>query len=182
MKRPALFLDRDGVINADLGYVHTVEDFQFMDGIFDLVAAANLKGYLVVVVTNQAGIGRGFYSEAQFHKITSWLTDKFIEQCARIDAVYFCPHHPTEGIGIYRQDCDCRKPSPGMIIDAMRDFDIELSKSVLVGDSLKDIHSANAAGIGRAFLFQSDKTHSAVPVECTVISDLRSVIPYLNSR
>ena len=94
MKKPALFLDRDGVINLDHGYVHTPEEFEFVDGIFEVVATANRAGYLVVVVTNQAGIGRGYYSETQFHALTDWMKASFAEHGGQIDAVYFCPYHP----------------------------------------------------------------------------------------
>jgi len=179
MSKPALFLDRDGVINVDHGYVHTPEEFQFIDGIFEVIAAANRSGYLVVVVTNQAGIGRGYYSEEQFHALTNWMKVKFVENGGRIDAVYFCPYHPEYGVGEYRQDSDCRKPAPGMIFAAMRDFDIDLGKSILVGDSLNDIYAANLAGIGQAFLFRALETLSVNTAKCTQISKLDSVIPYL---
>lgn len=182
MSRPALFLDRDGVINVDHRYVHTPDEFQFIDGIFELVAAANRAGYLVVVVTNQAGIGRGFYSEEQFHALTDWMQTKFSERGGQIDAVYFCPHHPTEGLGIYRQDCDCRKPAPGMIFAAMRDFDIDLSKSILVGDTFKDVQAADAAGIGKVFLLQADKISIVKNANCTQILDTASVTPHLTSK
>lgn len=179
MKRPALFLDRDGVINVDHGYVHTPEEFDFVDGIFEVVAAAKQAGYLVVVVTNQAGIGRGYYSEAQFHALTDWMKTKFIEKGGRIDAVYFCPFHPEYGVGAYRRESDCRKPEPGMILTAMRDFNIDLGKSILVGDSLKDIHAANAAGIGQVFMFRAFNKLIVNTAKCTQISKLASVMPYL---
>lgn len=98
MSRPALFLDRDGVINVDHRYVHTPEVFHFIDGIFNLVSASNREGYLVVAVTDQTGIGRGYYSEAQFHALTDWMTTDFTKHDGRIDAVYFCPYHPKEGM------------------------------------------------------------------------------------
>jgi D-glycero-D-manno-heptose 1,7-bisphosphate phosphatase len=182
MSRPALFLDRDGVINVDHGYVHTPEEFQFIDGIFDLVSAANRSGYLVVVVTNQAGIGRGYYSEAQFHALTDWMKTKFAEHGGKIDAVYFCPHHPTEGLGIYRKDCDCRKPAPGMLLAARHDLDINLTKSIFVGDLLKDVQAADAAGIGQVFILQTDKIPSPEIANCTQILDLASVTPHLTSN
>ena len=179
MKKLALFLDRDGVINVDHGYVHTPEKFEFVDGIFEIVAAANKAGYLVIVVTNQAGIGRGYYSEAQFHALTDWMKTKFIENGGRIDAVYFCPYHPEYGVGKYRRESDCRKPAPGMILTAMRDFDIDLGKSILVGDSLKDIYAANASGIGQVFMFRAVEKLSVNTARCTQIFKLTSVIPYL---
>ena len=182
MNIPALFLDRDGVINVDHGYVHTPEEFDFVDGIFEVVAAANQAGYLVVVVTNQAGIGRGYYSEKQFHALTDWMKKQFVENGGRIDAVYFCPYHPEHGIGEYRQKSDCRKPAPGMLLTAMRDFDIDLGRSILVGDTLKDIHAANAAGIRQVFLLRAAKASGPNNVKCTQISKLASVIPYLINK
>lgn len=182
MKRPALFLDRDGVINVDHGYVHTPEEFQFIDGIFDLVSAANRSGYLVVVVTNQAGIGRGYYSEEQFHKLTHWMKTKFAEHGGKIDAVYFCPHHPTEGLGIYRQDCNCRKPAPGMLLTARHDLDINLIKSIFVGDSLKDVQAADEAGIRQIYMLQANKMFSTEIANCSQITNLASVVLRLTSN
>ena len=99
MKKKALFLDRDGVINVDYGYVHSPDNFEFIDGIFELVAAANQVGHLVVVVTNQAGIGRGYYNEEQFQFLTDWMKRKFVDHGCLIDGVYFCPYHPIHGKG-----------------------------------------------------------------------------------
>lgn len=148
MLRPALFLDRDGVINADTGYVHTREEFVFLPGIFSLVRAARAAGHLVVVVTNQAGIGRGYYSEAQFHELMDWVKARFREQGGDLDAVYFCPDHPAHGIGRYRRDSAWRKPGPGMLLQAAREHGIDLTRSVMVGDSPKDMEAGRAAGIG----------------------------------
>ena len=178
MNRPALFLDRDGVINLEQGYVHTPEEFKFIDGIFDLVAAANNMGYLVVVVTNQAGIGRGFYSEADFHALTNWMKARFTERGGRIDAVYFSPYHPKYGVGKYRRESDCRKPSPGMLLQAKRELDIDLSKSIFIGDSLKDIQASNAAGVGTT-LFLNNHNNGLKCELYIEISDLRSALKYL---
>lgn len=148
MSRPALFLDRDGVINVDHGYVYKFDAVEFVDGIFELVAAAKKAGYLVVVVTNQAGIGRGYYSEADFHALMNWMKAHFVEQGGQIDAVYFCPHHPEHGIGEYRRESDCRKPAPGMLFQASQDLNIDLAQSVMVGDKASDMEAARSAGVG----------------------------------
>lgn len=153
MKRPALFLDRDGVINVDHGYVHTPENFQFIEGIFDLVAAANRADYLVVVVTNQAGIGRGYYSEAQFHELTCWMRSRFAEQGGKIDGVYFCPYHPEHGIGPYRRKSEFRKPAPGMLLQAQSELGIDLQQSILIGDKLSDMAAGRSAGVGTLLYF-----------------------------
>jgi len=149
---PALFLDRDGVINVDHGYVHRAEDTQFVSGIFDLVRAANERQWPVVVVTNQAGIGRGFYTEEIFHGYMQWMRAQFIAQGAHLDYVYFCPHHPTHGLGVYAMACDCRKPAPGMFLQAIEEHGIDPGQSVMVGDSPKDVAAAQAAGVKRIFL------------------------------
>lgn len=153
MNRPALFLDRDGVINVDHGYVHRPEEFEFVEGIFDLVATANGAGYLVVVVTNQAGIGRGYYSEAQFHALTDWMKIKFSEHGGIIDAVYFCPYHPEHGIGAYRRESEFRKPAPGMLMQAQSELGIDLEKSILIGDKLSDMAAGRSAGVGTLLYF-----------------------------
>ena len=147
MKKRALFLDRDGVINIDYGYVHKQENFHFIDGIFELVTEANRLDFLVIVVTNQAGIGRGYYTETDFHTLTSWMKDQFILRGARIDDVYFCPEHPIYGVGHYLRDSGRRKPNPGMILEAALDHNIELSKSVMVGDKFSDMQAAEKSGL-----------------------------------
>lgn len=152
----ALFLDRDGVINIDKGYVHRPEDCEFVSGIQALIGRANRDGLKVFIVTNQAGIARGYYSEAQFLHFTSWMLHCLGEQGAYVDRVYFCPHHPTAGLGGYLQDCECRKPRPGMFRQAMSDFDIDMDQSVMVGDTLNDMQAAAAVGIQQRYLFLPD--------------------------
>ena len=141
MKRRALFLDRDGVINVDHGYVHRPDQFEFIDGIFDLCRHARDLGYLIVVVTNQAGIGRGLYTEQAFHALTTWMTQQFSERGIDIAAVYFCPHHALHGIGEYKRECERRKPNPGMLQDAARELGIDLGASMLIGDKESDIEA-----------------------------------------
>ncbi len=155
--RPALFLDRDGVVNVNHGYVHKAEDTDFIDGIFELVKCANHLGYAVVVATNQAGIGRGYYSEEVFEGYMAWMRGVFLKRGANIDAVYFCPHHPEHGIGRYKRDCFCRKPNPGMILQAAEDLSLSLSQSVFVGDSESDMIAAHRAGIPNRFMLTPDR-------------------------
>ena len=156
-KRPALFLDRDGVINIDHGYVCKPENFDFVEGIFELVANANDFGYLVVVVTNQAGIGRGYYTEADFHALTNWMCSKFAARGGGIDAVYYCPYHPKHGIGEYKCNSDFRKPGPGMLLKAKSDLQIDMNKSIMIGDKVTDMVAASAAGIARLILFSNEE-------------------------
>jgi len=146
--QPALFLDRDGVINVDHGYVCTPDRTEFVDGIFDLVRVANQRSHRVVVVTNQAGIARGYYSENEFRRYMEWMSGVFEEHQARLDAVYYCPHHPATGQTGYKRACTCRKPAPGMILAAQRDLALDLAASILVGDKPSDIAAGQAAGVG----------------------------------
>lgn len=175
MKKSALFLDRDGVINVDHGYVHTPENFEFVDGIFEVVATAKRVGFLVVVVTNQAGIGRGYYSETQFHALTDWMKARFAERGGQIDAVYFCPCHPEHGIGQYRRESEFRKPAPGMLLLAQRELDIDLSRSIFVGDKASDMQAGRAAGVGRLLLLgDTDLSPGS-----STVRQLTDVLPYL---
>jgi D-glycero-D-manno-heptose 1,7-bisphosphate phosphatase len=153
---PALFLDRDGVINVDHAYVHRAQDFDFMPGIFELVRSARGLGMRVVVVTNQAGIGRGYYTEADFAALTAWMCERFAEQGAAIDRVYHCPTHPTEGIGAYRIDSPMRKPHPGMLLAARDDLGLDMPASVMLGDKVGDVQAGLAAGVGLNLLLAGD--------------------------
>jgi D-glycero-D-manno-heptose 1,7-bisphosphate phosphatase len=146
-KRPAAFLDRDGVLNEDLGYVYESSRFKWLPGAIEAVKWLNERGYLVIVVTNQSGIARGLYTEAQFQALTDWMCSELGRHGARIDAVYHCPHHPTAGKGQYRVECNCRKPGAGMLEQAADDFAIDLDKSFLVGDSQRDLDAAKAFGV-----------------------------------
>lgn len=152
MKQRALFLDRDGVINHEVGYLHRVEEVRFVDGIFSLCRTAAGLGYRLIVVTNQAGIARGFYSEADFDLLMTWMKDTFLSEGVELDAVYHCPFHPEHGIGKYKQEHEDRKPGTGMLRRGVREFGVELQQSVMVGDRCTDIAAANAAGLRQAFL------------------------------
>jgi len=150
--RRALFLDRDGVINIDHGYVYLPEQTEWVPGIFELCAAARERGYQLVVITNQAGIARGYYGEAEFAEYSRWMRAQFAARGLEILAIYHCPHHPSEGLGEWRRDCECRKPKPGMILRAQRELDLDLASSVLIGDKVSDIQAGKAAGVGHCLL------------------------------
>lgn len=149
----ALFLDRDGVVNVDTGYVHLIEELVFVDGIFDLAREATGAGFHLVIVTNQAGIGRGLYSEEQYQALTSHILSRFVTEGAPIAKAYHCPYHPELGIGEYRRHSDWRKPEPGMLLQAQKELGLDLGRSMLVGDRSSDIEAARRAGVGRAVLF-----------------------------
>ncbi len=153
----ALFLDRDGVINKDHGYVYQIQSFDFIDGIFDLTREAINNRYKIIVVTNQSGIGRGFYTESQFKKLNVWMCSRFEIENVKIDKVYFCSSHPTFGIGKYKVDDYRRKPKPGMFFDAQKDLNINLNQSILIGDKMSDMKAGINAGIGTRLLFSTRK-------------------------
>ena len=145
--RRAAFLDRDGVINVDHAYVSRFEDFDFIDGVLDAARRLVDAGFVLVIVTNQSGIGRGYYTEADFHKLDQAVRAVFAEHGAPISATYFCPHHPTKALAPWKCECNCRKPAPGMILQAAKDLDIDLSQSVMFGDKASDMQAAKAAGV-----------------------------------
>jgi len=182
MSFKALILDRDGVINQNHGYVHKQEDFDFIDGIFDLARNAHAKNYRLLVSTNQAGIGRGYYTEDQFHQLTDWMCQQFSSIGAPITRIYFSPYHPTAGLGRYLKDDFSRKPHPGMILQAQEDLSLDLNRSVLIGDKVSDIQAGVAAGVGTNLLVAPDRPIELEDVNYEVISTLNEAIPYLQSE
>lgn len=158
--RKAAFLDRDGVINIDHGYTFKPEHFDFIDGVFDACRHLQNLGYLLIVVTNQSGIARGYYNEQDFAVLTSWMKQQFAAHGVKIDGVYYCPHHLEKGLVPYNIDCDCRKPNPGMLTQAIREFGIDPALSLMVGDKAADMQAAAAAGVGRKILVQSGQALS----------------------
>lgn len=148
----ALFLDRDGVINIEKEYLYKIEDFEFIDGIFELCKYFLDQGYLIVVVTNQSGIARKYYTQDQFDCLTTWMIEEFQKHNIKISKVYFCPHHPDiSGV------CSCRKPKPGMLLEAAQEFSIDLKHSVMVGDKERDIEAGLNAGLSTTYLFNENK-------------------------
>ncbi len=180
-QRRALFLDRDGVINVDHGYVCRREVFEFVDGIFDLCRRATDLDYLIFVITNQAGIGRGYFTEQQFHDLTEWMRAEFLARQVKIAGVYFCPFHPEYGVGDYKRESDFRKPGPGMILQAAREHALDLAQSVLLGDKESDIAAGVAAGVGRNVLYRPNGIPQISP-EAVVVSSLLDAGKYLLSE
>ncbi|MEM1106001.1 MAG: HAD family hydrolase [Pseudomonadota bacterium] len=149
---PALFLDRDGVLNVDRGYVASVEDLEWIDGAMDCVRAFKARGWFVFVVTNQTGIAQGLYTAADMARVHRHLMDEFSGAGAEIDRIYHCASHPQAQVAPYREDSIDRKPGPGMLLRAMADFPVRREASFLIGDKQTDIEAAHAAGVG-GFLF-----------------------------
>jgi len=145
-KKRAVFLDRDGTINVEVQYLSDVADFQFIPGVPWALKRLKDAGFLLVVVTNQSGIGRGYYDEAALESIHDHMHADLASYGIAIDACYFCPHHPEHATGEYRQECDCRKPLPGMLQQAAQDLDIDLASSYMIGDKLADVEAGINAG------------------------------------
>lgn len=160
-KHAAIFIDRDGVINHDYGYVFKVDDFHFIDGVIDACKRLKAKGYILVIITNQSGIARGYYSEAQFNQLTQWMDWSFSNEGVDLDGIYYCPHHYEQGIGEYKVDCHCRKPKAGLIISAAQELQIDLARSLLVGDSITDIQAGISAGLKGSYLVKTGKKITA---------------------
>lgn len=181
MGKKAIFLDRDGTINVDHGYVHQIDDFQFIDGVGKALKQLQDKGWLLVLVTNQSGIARGYFSEEQFLQLTEWLDWSLDEDYGVVlDGIYYCPHHP-EGQGEYRENCDCRKPQAGMFVQAIKDLGIDPAKSVMVGDKLEDMLAAQNAGVKTKILVRTGKdvTDEAAQAADRVIDSLAELPKWL---
>jgi len=153
-KQKAFFLDRDGVVNVDHGYVSRVGDFEFMENVFPVLRGLSAKGYLLVVVTNQSGIGRGYYTAEDCQKLTDWMLQRLSDEGVEVAAVYSCPHSPEAG-------CGCRKPAPGMLLQAERELGLDLSTSWMVGDKESDMQAAKAAGVPNRVLLGTKTSPSS---------------------
>lgn len=147
----ALFLDRDGVVNVEKNYLHKPEDFELVEGIVEVCRAYQERGYLIIIVTNQSGIARGYYSEADFQHLSRWMKGRFQELGVTLERIYHCPHH-EEISGV----CDCRKPEPGMFLSAQSDYGIDMDASVMIGDNERDITAARRAGVGTNILLSEE--------------------------
>lgn len=155
MAERAVLLDRDGVINVERAYVHRVADFEFIAGTVSALVRLHQAGWKLVVVTNQSGIARGYYTEAQYEALTTHMREQLAQAGAPLDAVLHCPHLPDAEVAAYRRACDCRKPAPGLVLQAAQALSLDLSRCVLVGDKLSDIQAGRAAGVGHCVLVRS---------------------------
>lgn len=171
--KKALFIDRDGVINKEYSYVYRIEDFEFIDGIFDALKKMQQNGYLLIIITNQAGIAKGLYKEDDFYKLTSWMIDAFKNNGVNIDRVYHCPHKDGDG-------CECRKPKAGMVNRAKKEFDIDIDSSWLIGDKESDIEAGINSGIKNTILVRSghkiDEKNTKASFVCDSIKEAVKLI------
>jgi D-glycero-D-manno-heptose 1,7-bisphosphate phosphatase len=154
-KPKAAFIDRDGVINEERNYVHRIEDFVLLPGVIEGLALLRRSGYRLVVVTNQAGIARGYYGPAELERLHAHLAGLLSAHGLQLDAIYHCPHHPQGSVPALAVECECRKPAPGMLLQAARELDLDLPSSVLIGDKLSDVQAGRAAGVGRTVIVES---------------------------
>lgn len=159
--RRAAFLDRDGVINLDKAYVHRWEDFAFVPGAIEAMRQLKAAGHVLVVVTNQSGLARGLYTPDQYDALTARMCEELARFDAAPDAVYHCPHHPQGTVAAFTTECRCRKPEPGMLLQAATELGLSLPDSIMVGDKPSDIQAARAAGVGRAYQVSSDNASAA---------------------
>ena len=157
MRRKAAFLERDGVINVDRAHVHRAEDFDLLPGVMSAMELLRGDGYVLVVVTNQSGIARGFYTEEDYRRVTDYMRSLFARHGIRLDGVYHCPHHPEGQIERYRRVCDCRKPGAALVRKAMSELHIDPAASMMVGNSLADVQAGRAAGVGHCYLIAHGK-------------------------
>ena len=168
-----IFLDRDGVVNKEVRYLYKLSDFEFIDGIFDACLYLQKLGYEIVIVTNQSGITRGYYNENDYQKLTEWMLGQFNDNGINILDTFYCPHGP-ESL------CECRKPKPGMLIEAKHKYNISMKDSWMIGDSESDIKAANAAGISKTILVRSghlvDESNSNSKFTIDLIKQSKEVI------
>jgi D-glycero-D-manno-heptose 1,7-bisphosphate phosphatase len=157
-RSPGLILDRDGVINIDIGYLHRIDECRFVEGIFDLAATFRDQGFRIAIATNQSGIGRGYFTPADFRRLMAWILAQFLDRGIVIEGVYHAPDHPTEGIGRYRRDTDWRKPGSGMFRQAIADLDLDPALSWAIGDKPGDLVAAAGAGIRHRVLLDPART------------------------
>jgi D-glycero-D-manno-heptose 1,7-bisphosphate phosphatase len=177
----AVFLDRDGTINIEKGYVHCIDQWEWIPGAVDAIVALKKAGFLVIIVTNQAGIARGYYNETDMANLHAWINDELKPHGAVIDGFYHCPHHPEFGT---IRECECRKPMPGMIFEASREFDIDLGRSWLVGDKVSDIQAGLAAGVQSILVLTGYGKQDRALLEDNgiCVADIAEAVSYIISR
>jgi len=168
-----IFLDRDGVINKDIGYLHKIDEFEFIDGIFEICDYLSHMDYKIIIITNQSGIARGYFKENDYHNLTDWMLEEFKKKDIEILDIFYCPHGPES-------ECECRKPKPGMFNAAKYKHNINMFDSWAIGDSERDITAATLAGITNTIIVssghQTDKENSQAKYQLSSIKEIRNII------
>ncbi|PAF49833.1 D,D-heptose 1,7-bisphosphate phosphatase [Helicobacter sp. 12S02232-10] len=171
----AVFFDRDGIVNEDFAYVYEPEEFIFMEGIFDLLKFCKEKGFLLLLTTNQSGIGRGYYTLEDFKEVTRYMQDELKKRLGfGFDSIYFCPHDPKE-------DCLCRKPKPGMIEKAKKDYDLELDKCFIIGDKITDMQAGEAGGVKNKILLKKGNEKASGIENVHIVFSLKQALDVMNN-
>ncbi len=172
--KKAIFLDRDGTINVEKDYLHKIEDFQFETGVLEGLKLFKELGYIVIVVTNQSGIARGYYTEEDLNKLNEYMCEKVKEYGGEIAKCYYCPHHEKKGIGKYKVNCQCRKPEPGMLNQGIQEYNIDIKNSYMVGDKISDIEAGKNVGLTPILVKTGygEKTLEKESVDCKVYENL----------
>ncbi|WP_294154223.1 HAD family hydrolase [uncultured Selenomonas sp.] len=146
-QRKAVFFDRDGTLNVDVHYLHRPEDFEWLPGAREAIKYVNDAGFLAIVITNQSGVARGYFPESDVLRVYDWMNEDLESLGAHLDALYYCPHHPHGSVPEYTKDCTCRKPKPGLVLQAIEEHHIDPAASVLIGDGDRDVECAERAGV-----------------------------------
>lgn len=176
----AVFLDRDGTINVEKNYLYKIEDFEFIEGAPEAIKLLNDNGYKVIVVTNQAGVARGYYTEDDVKKLHKYIDGELKKYGAHIDAYYYCPHHPIYGIGEYKVECNCRKPKPGLLERAIEDFGISVENSWLIGDNKTDIEAGNRLNLNTILVITGHgKSYSKYALAKHIFKNLKHAVIYI---
>jgi D-glycero-D-manno-heptose 1,7-bisphosphate phosphatase len=181
--RRAVFIDRDGTINEEKEYLYRSEAFEFIPGAPEAIKVFNEAGFLVVVVTNQSGVARGYYGEDDVRSLHRHIDELLMSYGAKVDAYYFCPHHPLNGVGVYRIECACRKPMPGMLLKAASDLGIDLSRSWMIGDKLVDVEAGISAGCSSAMVLTGygPEQQAKLPTGVMIFDDLLAAAAEISS-
>ncbi|MBQ9478549.1 MAG: HAD family hydrolase [Selenomonadaceae bacterium] len=167
----AVLFDRDGTINVEVGYLSNFDQFRWIDGAIDAIKFCNRNGYLAIVVTNQSGVARGYYTEADVVKLHNRINEELAKHGAHIDDFFYCPHHPNGVVERYAVDCQCRKPKPQLILDACRKYSIDKSQSIMIGDAQRDVDAANNAGV-RGVLFDGVNLLHTLKSALNIVNDI----------
>ena len=174
--RPSVFLDRDGTVNVEVHYLSQPDQLQLLPTVSETISLLNSREIAVVIVTNQAGIGRGYFPEHRLQDIHNHLKQMLAEQHAHVDGIYYCPHHPSAGLGAYRTVCDCRKPMPGMLTRAAAELGLDLPRSLMIGDRESDLLAGAQAGCQTALVTTGygEETRATIeprPLRCLGVFD-----------